>query len=91
MRYADRQEVWLGDRVALGEDRDGVVVCSIDSGQGGPGYPVAEWAYLEHGALVKFPRYGLIHYSEPEEDLVLIERADANAAGMTVVVDRPRP
>ena len=78
MRYADGQEVRLGDRVALGEDRGGVVVCSIDAGQGSADYPLAEWADLGRGALVEFPRYGLIHYGEPDEDLVLIERAGAN-------------
>lgn len=30
MKYADGQEVIKGDRVQLGDDKHGIVVCSID-------------------------------------------------------------
>ena len=33
MKYADGQEVRLGDRVELGQDDGGVVVASIDTGE----------------------------------------------------------
>jgi len=35
MRYADGQDVMLGDKVRLGDDDGGVVVCSIDTGEYG--------------------------------------------------------
>jgi hypothetical protein len=33
MKYPDGQEVKLGDMVALGKDEQGIVVCSIDTGE----------------------------------------------------------
>jgi hypothetical protein len=65
MKYADGQEVRLGDRVKLGQDHGGVVTRFIDASDN----------YLKKGVMVEFPTYGLIHYEEPEPDLQLIERA----------------
>ena len=75
MKYPDGQDVRLGDRVKLGEDDGGVVVVSLDTDEYGDGYPSAQWEYLKRGVMIEFPRYGLIHYEEPEEDLELIARA----------------
>jgi hypothetical protein len=77
MRYTDGQEVRLGDRVKLGDDEGGIVVCSIDTGDYSDGYPEAQWGYLKRGVMIDFPRYGLIHYEEPEPDLRLMERGPA--------------
>lgn len=82
MKYIDGQEVRLGDKVKLGQDDGGVVVCSIDSGEYSDDYSQAQWEYLKKGVMINFPLYGLIHYEEPEEDLALIERARAS---------KPRP
>jgi hypothetical protein len=76
MRYSDGQEVHLGDRVRLGDDEKGVVVCIIDDDQFSPQFPKAQWAYLNEGALVCFPKYGPIHYKELEPDLEFLERED---------------
>jgi hypothetical protein len=77
MKYPDGREVRLGDKVRLGQDRDGVVVCSIDTSEYTDTYPKAEWAHLQRGVLINFPTYGLIHYEQPEDDLELIARATA--------------
>ena len=47
MKYADGTEVKLGDRVKLGEDESGIVVCSIDTSQYADGFPERQWAYAE--------------------------------------------
>ena len=77
MRYCDGQEVRLGDRVRLGRDAEGVVVCSIDTGEYSAEHRQAQWGYLGRGVMIEFADYGLIHYVEPEEDLVLIRRTGA--------------
>ncbi len=74
MKYPDGQEVKLGDRVKLGEDDHGLVVCSIDASEYSDEYPETKWGYLKKGVVMRFPLYGLIHYEEPEPDLMLIER-----------------
>jgi hypothetical protein len=38
-------------------------------------HPQAQWGCLKKGVVVNFPKYGLIHYEEPEPDLQLIGRA----------------
>lgn len=76
MKYQDGQDVRLGDRVALGEDREGIVVASMDTGEYSDAHPETQWGYLKKGVMIEFPRYGLIHFEEPDEDLILIARAD---------------
>ena len=76
MNYPDGQSIRLGDKVGIGKDTGGIVVCSIDTDEYSEEYPKAEWASLNRGVLINFPAYGLIHYEqEPDRDLVLIERA----------------
>jgi hypothetical protein len=75
VNYIDGTPIRMGDLVALGEDRGGVVVCSIDDDAYTKDHPKAEWSYLGRGVLIEFPRYGLIHYETPEPDLELISRA----------------
>lgn len=75
MKYADGQEVRLGDRVKLGQDNGGVVVALIDTGEYSDGHSEAQWGYLKKGVVIEFPTVGVIHYVEPEPDLQLISRA----------------
>lgn len=75
MKYPDGQDVKLGDIVELGKDQQGVVVCSIDTGEYSENCPEDQWSYLNKGVLIKFPSYGLIHYKDPEPDLCLVARA----------------
>ena len=79
MKYPDGQEVRLGDRVKLGDDTGGIVVASIDTSEYSVDHPAAQWSYLNKGVMIEFPRYGLIHYEEPEDDLALIARAPTAA------------
>ena len=72
MKYPDGQEVRLGDRVALGDDQQGIAVCSIDTEEYSDAYPRDQWSYLDTGVLIEFPSYGLIHYKEPEATLRLV-------------------
>jgi hypothetical protein len=81
MKYPDGQEVRLGDRVKLGQDGGGIVVASIDTNEYGSGHSAAQWAYLKQGVMIDFPKYGLIHYEEPEPELQLIARGKLRAAG----------
>jgi hypothetical protein len=74
VKYADDQEAKLGDRVRLGEDDQGIVVCVIDAGEYSEAYPEAQWGHLKKGVLIAFPKWGLIHYEEAEPDLELIAR-----------------
>lgn len=80
MRYPDGQEARLGDVVTLGGDARGVVVCSIDTDEFTADHPASEWRYLGTGVMIHFDRYGLIHYREPEDDLVLVSRVRGDTA-----------
>jgi len=75
VKYWDGQEVKVGDVVGLGEDRNGKVVASIDTDEYSPTCIREEWSFLERGVLIDFPRWGILHYEEPEEDLELVARA----------------
>jgi hypothetical protein len=74
LKYSDGQEVKVGDQVKLGHDDGGVVVCSIDTGEYSDDHSEAQWGYLRKGVMIAFPKYGLIHYEEPEPGLQLIAR-----------------
>lgn len=74
MKYSDGQKVKLGDKVQLGADKSGVVVCSIDDHLYTPEFPEEQWGYLKRGVMINFVEYGLIHYEDPEPDLQLISR-----------------
>jgi hypothetical protein len=75
MRYSDGQQVKLRDRVKLGPDPDGVVVCIIDTGEYTERYPEKDWSYLKKGAVIEFPSFGLVHYEEIEPNVELVGRA----------------
>jgi hypothetical protein len=74
MKYADGQEVKLGDTVSPG-DPVGQVVCCIDRDEYTPEFSKAHWADMKRGALFRFSMFGLIHYEEAaERDLQLVGR-----------------
>jgi hypothetical protein len=75
VNYSDGTPLKVGDIVGLGEDRNGVVVCSIDDGVYTDKFTKDDWDYLERGVMIEFPMWGLIHYEEPEPDLELVARA----------------
>jgi len=75
MKYLDGQTVLVGDQVDLGGGMVGVVVCSFDEGLFAPDFPEAEWGEAKTGVMVRSEQAGLIHYAEPNVDLVLLQRA----------------
>jgi hypothetical protein len=75
VKYMDGTPVKVGDVVGLGEDRNGVVVCSMDDDVYTEAYSKEQWDYLGGGVMIEFPKWGLIHYEAPEPDLELISRA----------------
>ena len=74
MKYPDGQEVRLGDRVELWDGNWGTVVCSIDTDEYAAAYPKVQWDYLGRGIVVLSEKAGLVHYSEPEQNMRLIKR-----------------
>jgi hypothetical protein len=50
-------------------------VCSIDTGEYSPEFPREQWSYLGTGVMIQFANYGLVHYTEPDEDLEFLGRA----------------
>ena len=80
MKYRDGREVKVGDLVALGKDRGGVVVASVDADEYSSVCTREVWSYLERGVLIDFPLWGLIHYEEPDEDLEFISASTARGS-----------
>jgi len=76
MKYSDGRDVKVGDKVKLDyyDDSTGIVVCSMDTGEYTEEYPESAWSYLGKGVMIEAPKYGLVHYKEPDEDLQLISR-----------------
>ena len=72
MKYPDGNEVRIGDKV-IADDSEGIVVCVIDTKQFSDNYPEG-WSYLGRGVLIETKKWGLIHYPEIDEDVVLVER-----------------
>jgi hypothetical protein len=77
MRYPDGQIAKLGDEVSLA-GRSGKVVFSIDTSEYSDAYPENVWAYLQKGVMIEIEGMGLVHYEEPEIDLILIRRRETN-------------
>jgi hypothetical protein len=75
MKYQSGQEARLGDRIRVGGDSSGVVVCSIDTGEYSPDFSQEQWSYLGTGVMIQFANYGLVHYTEPDEDLEFLGHA----------------
>ena len=75
MRYANGNEIKLGDVVKIDDRYSGIVVASMDHGEYLPGQE--EWAYLKEGIMVDTDFAGLVHYrKDAADDLVLMGRAD---------------
>jgi hypothetical protein len=74
VKYEDGREVRLWDRVQPWLGCRAIVVFSIDAGEYSPEFPKEHWEYLERGIMLDTEHAGLVHMSEPDEDLVLISR-----------------
>ncbi len=80
-KYADGNAVMLGDRVRLGADAEGTVVLVVEDRQVAADWPEPDWSFLGKGIMAVFPKYGPIHWEEPEDepDLVLVARGEEMA------------
>jgi hypothetical protein len=76
MKYNDGSEAQLGDRVRVGGDSSGVIVCSIDTDEYTADFSRELWSYLGAGVIIQFANYGLVHYERADEDLEFLGRAD---------------
>ncbi|AVF36276.1 hypothetical protein [Rahnella sikkimica] len=75
MQYLNGDTVHINDEVQLWEGCRGIVVCSVDTNEYSDEYPEIEWRdELEKGVLILSDQTGLIHYEEPDQDLILIKR-----------------
>jgi hypothetical protein len=73
MKYHDGREVYISDKV-IADDSDGVVVSVLDTKQFSQDYPEG-WIDSDRGVFIETRKWGLIHYTELDEDVELIERA----------------
>jgi len=79
MKYSTGEIVEIGDNVGLGDDLEGVVVCNFDLRQYTMDFTEIEWGHLKSGVLIRFPKFGLIHYEhQVERELFLIGRKQTN-------------
>ena len=46
----------------------------MDTDEYTPEYPREQWDYLERGVMVRSGAAGLIHYTEPQPEMELVER-----------------
>ncbi|SHH65578.1 hypothetical protein [Massilia sp. CF038] len=74
MRYAAGELVKMGDKVQLGSDKEGEVVCIIDTNEYSERYSRVNWSYLNKGVLINFPQHGLLHYDLLGADVHLVAR-----------------
>lgn len=76
MLYRDGELVRLGDQVRVHETK-GVVVLSLDTDEYTDEFKREEWSeLLERGVMIRFEKWGLVHYIEPDEDLEFVSRAE---------------
>jgi hypothetical protein len=77
MKYSTGEEVRVGDKVKMDNNCFGIVVCSIDTDEYSAEHPREQWSYLKVGVMFDTDWAGLVYYTEPDEDLVLLERASS--------------
>ena len=76
-RYKSGEEIRLGDIVDIGQGNgpQGVVVVVIPSGPAAKGFTAEDWSYLESGFMLQAEGMGLVHYSQPDDELIFVRRA----------------
>ena len=81
MRYPDGRIAKVGDKVQCWNGCVGVVVASMDTNEYSVEHPREQWGYLLEGVMIDTDKAGLIHYTEPEPGMVLLERRSVNGRG----------
>jgi len=78
MKYDDGQEIKIGDEVQIGTNCTcsdfGTVVVLVDQLEAMNGISIHDWDYLKTGFIVKLKNGEVIHYDEPDGDLILLSR-----------------
>lgn len=74
MKYTDGRRVLAADVIEFDGQYHGVVIAAIDDKSYLPGGE--DWEYLGTGAMIDTYFAGLVHYSEDDEELVLVCRAN---------------
>ena len=78
MKYADGQEIKVGDRIRFPDGHTGIVGASMDTDQYSPQNPREQWSYLRRGIMVDTTFGGLVHYTDMSVDTFeLVARGDA--------------
>jgi hypothetical protein len=88
VKYLDGQEVRLWDRVEW-SGSPGLIVLSVDADEYSPRYPKESWASLGPGVMIDTQAAGLVHTSDPDEDLRLIRRGGEPSAAEIASLRNP--
>ncbi|PIT09918.1 hypothetical protein BGI40_08835 [Snodgrassella communis] len=80
MDYADGGKVKLGDKVTFGGGLEGTIICCFDTKEYLPDFEYESFTDVcKSGVMIETPRGGLVHYSYPDYDLILLNRADSES------------
>lgn len=74
MRYSDNRIIKTGDLVCLRGRQLGVIGCVIDNDDYTDEFPKSDYAYLEHGIMLRLSNGNVLYLEEYTEELVLISR-----------------
>jgi hypothetical protein len=74
MKYVDRREAHVGDRLQISNGDVGVVVASIDTGEYSPEFPSEGWAELKQGIMVLTGNGALVHFEHSHS--ILLSKLD---------------
>ena len=73
MNYIDGRRVQLLDRVLLYAEWPATIVAIIPEGEFSSEYPREKWEYLKEGLLLHDDKVGIVHFTDPIEDLTKID------------------
>jgi hypothetical protein len=74
MKYVDGETIRVGDKLKVWKGCIGVVVASMDTREYSAEHPEEQWGYLRVGIMIDTDQAGLVHITETDPDLELIER-----------------
>lgn len=78
MNYAAGGKVELGDVVTFGGGLEGIIICCFDTKEYFPDFEYETFTDVcRSGVMIKTYGGGLVHYSYPDYDLILLSRADS--------------
>jgi hypothetical protein len=74
MHYFDGNEAHLGDVVLIDGKYKGTVVASMDTNEYSDAHPKEQWGYLKKGVMIDTEFGGLVHYTEPNQEHMVLTR-----------------